>query len=176
MFAENELQGRDLQGTSKVGTTYAPRLMPSSGLTRPSSFRAPPKTSKRLADAGVAAPPKPSDSGKKCFHVPAVASSVASTGRKIGIQCHCCLGFGHVQKDCPSQRAYIATDDGYISTSDMEDDAAEDATAKDGNVLGSKDTVAFRSIIVHRVLSTQLQQLVKLQRHNLFQTFFVINN
>jgi hypothetical protein len=38
----------------------------------------------------------------------------------------------------------------------MKDDAAEDATAEDGNVLGSKDMAAFRSIIVHRVLSTQL--------------------
>jgi hypothetical protein len=87
-----------------------------------------------------------------------------------------CLGFGHVQKDCPSQRAYMATGDGYISTSDMEDDAAEDATVKDGDVLGSEDTAAFRGIIVHRVLSTQVQQLEKLQRHNLLQTFFVINN
>jgi hypothetical protein len=70
----------------------------------------------------------------------------------------------------------MATDDGYISTFDMEDDATEDATAEDGDVLGSKDTAAFRSIIMHRVLSTQLQQPEKLQHHNLFQTFFVINN
>jgi hypothetical protein len=70
----------------------------------------------------------------------------------------------------------MAIDDGYISTSDMEDDAAEDAIAEDSYVLGSKDTVAFRSIIVHQVLSTQLQQPEKLQRHNLFQTFFIINN
>jgi hypothetical protein len=70
----------------------------------------------------------------------------------------------------------MATGDGYISTSDMEDDAAEDATVKDGDVLGSEDTAAFRGIIVHRVLSTQVQQLEKLQRHNLLQTFFVINN
>jgi hypothetical protein len=58
----------------------------------------------------------------------------------------------------------------------MEGDAAENATAEDGNVLGSEDTMAFRSIIVHRVLSTQLQQPEKLQCHNLFQTFFIINN
>jgi hypothetical protein len=70
----------------------------------------------------------------------------------------------------------MATDDGYISTSDMEDDVAEDATAEVDDVLGREDTAAFRSIIVHRVLSMQLQQLEKLQRHNLFQTFFVINN
>jgi hypothetical protein len=67
MFAEKELQGRALQGTSKVGTTYAPRSTPSSGLTRPCSFRVHPPTSKRPVDAGVAAPPKPSDSSKKSF-------------------------------------------------------------------------------------------------------------
>jgi hypothetical protein len=48
----------------------------------------------------------------------------------------------------------MATNDGYISTSDMEDDAVEDATAEDGDVLGSEDTAAFRNIIMHRVLST----------------------
>jgi hypothetical protein len=101
---------------------------------------------------------------------------MASIGRTTGLQCHRCLGFGHVWKDCPSQRAYMATDDGYISTSDMEDDTAEDATAEDGDVLGSEDMAAFRSIIMHRVLSMQLQQPEKLQCHNLFQTFFIINN
>jgi hypothetical protein len=70
----------------------------------------------------------------------------------------------------------MATDDGYISTSDMEDDAAEDVAVEDGDVLVSEDTAAFRSIIMHRVLSMQLQQPEKLQHHNLFQTFFVINN
>jgi hypothetical protein len=87
MFVEKELQGRALQGTSKVGTTYAPRSTPSSGLTKSSFFRAPPPTSKRPADAGVAAPPKPSDLGKKSFQVPTGASSMASTGRTIGLQC-----------------------------------------------------------------------------------------
>jgi hypothetical protein len=149
MFEEKELQGRALQGTSKVGTTYAPRLTPSSGLTRPSSFWAPPPMSKQLADARVATPPKPSDLGKKSFQVSASASSVASTGRTTRIQFHRCLGFGHVRKDCPHQQAYMATDDGYISTSDMEDDTADDATAEDGDVLGSEDMMAFRSIIMH---------------------------
>ena len=37
MLAEKELQGRDLQSRSKVGTS-TPRLAPSSGLTKPSSF------------------------------------------------------------------------------------------------------------------------------------------
>ena len=77
-----------------------------------------------------------------------------------------------MQKDCPSQRAYIAIEDGYISTSDIEDEEEVEG----GDVLGSEDTMAFRSIIVKRVLSAQAHQLEKLQRHNLFQIFFVINN
>jgi hypothetical protein len=105
--------------------------------------------SKRPADAGVAAPPKPLDSGKKSFQDSAGASSVASTGCTTGIQCHRYLGFGHVRKDCPSQRAYMATDDGCVSTSDMEDDATEDATTEDSDVLGSENTAAFWSFIVH---------------------------
>jgi hypothetical protein len=80
-----------------------------------------------------------------------------------------------VQKDCPSQRAYVVTgDSGYISTSDIEDDAAADNT--EGHVLGGEDTSGYMNIIVQRVLSTQIQPSEKLQRHNLFQIFFIIKN
>jgi hypothetical protein len=51
-----------------------------------------------------------------------------------------------LHKDCPSQWAYIAIEDGY-STSDIEDD--EEAKVEEGgDVLGSEDTTTFRSIIV----------------------------
>ncbi|XP_039855261.1 uncharacterized protein LOC120713344 [Panicum virgatum] len=179
---EKELQGRDLQSRSKAA--YTPRSAPSSGLTKPASFRSPPPTSnKRPAALEAATTPKPSpartsDSGKKLLQEPAKSSSsVASTGGTT-VQCHRCHGFGHVRKDCPIQRAYIATEDSYISASDIEDDEEEEAeeAAEAGHVLGSENTAAFRSIIVKRVLSVQAQQLEKLQRHNLFQIFFVINN
>ena len=62
-----------------------------------------------------------------------------------------------MQKDYPSQRACIATEDGYISTSDIEDEEDEDKDEEGGKVLGDEDTVAYRSIIVQRVLSTQVQ-------------------
>lgn len=81
-----------------------------------------------------------------------------------------------MQKDCPSQRAYIATEDGYISTSDSEDDEAAEVDEESGVVFGCEDTTAFRSIIVQRVLNVQAQQPEKFQCHNLFQIFFVINN
>jgi hypothetical protein len=76
-------------------------------------------------------------------------------GRTSNIQCHRCHGLGHVQKDCPSQRAYVTTGDGsYISTSDIEDDqddAAIDNT--EGHVLGGEDTLGYMNIIVQHVLA-----------------------
>ena len=53
-----------------------------------------------------------------------------------------------MQKDCPSQRAYIATEDGYINTSNIEDEEDQGIDEEDGKVLGDEDTVAYRSIIV----------------------------
>ena len=73
-----------------------------------------------------------------------------------------------MRKDCSSQRAYIAIEDGYISTSDIEDEEDQDTDEEDGEVLGDEATVAYRSIIVQWVLSSQVQQPKKLQRHNLF--------
>ena len=73
-----------------------------------------------------------------------------------------------MQKDCPSQQAYIAIEDGYISTSNIEDEEDQDADEEDGEVLGDEAMASYRSIIVQRVLSSQVQQPEKLQRHNLF--------
>nr|XP_025877468.1 uncharacterized protein LOC112936994 [Oryza sativa Japonica Group] len=84
---------------------------------------------------------------------------------------------GKSKKDCPSQRAYVATEDGYITTSDVEEEEGEEEVDdEDGEVFGRDDTTDYRTIIVQRVLSTQVQQHDRLQRHNLFQIFFVINN
>nr|AAX96623.1 retrotransposon protein, putative, Ty3-gypsy sub-class [Oryza sativa Japonica Group]ABA92971.1 retrotransposon protein, putative, Ty3-gypsy subclass [Oryza sativa Japonica Group] len=67
------------------------------------------------------------------------------------------------EKDCPSQRAYVATEDGYITTSDVkEEEEEEEVEDEDGEVFGHDDTSDYRTIIVQRVLSTQI--------------FFVINN
>ena len=124
MLAEKELQGREQQGKGKSTTSYTPCTTTSTGLNKSATFRMPPPpASKRPAASGVAAAPTwSSNSGKNSAQVPTKSSSsVASTGRTSGIQCHRCHGIDHVQKDCPSQRAYIAKEDGYIITSDIED-------------------------------------------------------
>jgi len=80
--------------------------------------------------------------------------------------------------DCPSQWTYIATDDGYISASDAEDDDdgdSSEAAIDDDAMFGGAATANLRSIIVQRVLCTQ-PELSQQQRHNLFQTFFAIQN
>ena len=94
---------------------------------------------------------------------------------------------GHVMKDCPCQRAYIATDDGgYVSASDVEDEvalvtnlAAQDDETTDemgDEVLGTAATANYRTIIVQRVLSAQIKHEERLQRHNLFQMFLIVHD
>ena len=67
-----------------------------------------------------------------------------------------------MQKDYPSQRAYIAIEDGYISTSNIADEEDQDVDEEDSEVLGDKATTTYRSIIVQRVLSSQVQQPKKI--------------
>ena len=187
MLAEKELQGREKKNRSSARSSYTPRTTPSLGLPKATTFRPPSPAGKRpsaptngVTAAPKAPPQRPADSGKNSLQGPVQsASSVASTGRTSNIQCHRCHGLGHVQKDCPSQRAYVATGDGgYISTSDIEEDDEDDVAADDtvGHVLGGEDTSGYMNVIVQRVLSTQIQPSEKLQRHNLFQIFFVIKN
>ena len=83
-----------------------------------------------------------------------------------------------MKKDCPSQQTYIATEDDYISASDAEDDDdgdSSEAAIDDDAMFGGAATANLRSIIVQCVLSTQ-PKLSQQQRHNLFQTFFAIQN
>jgi hypothetical protein len=100
-------------------------------------------------------------------------------GCTSSIQCHRCDGIGHVKKDCPSQRAYVATEHGgYISTFDVEEEDDDDVATDDAedHVLGGGDTSGYMNIIVQHVLSTQIQQLERLQRHHLFKIFLIIKN
>jgi hypothetical protein len=90
-----------------------------------------------------------------------VVSTGTSSSRSTNIVCHRCKGMGDVMKDCPSRRAFIATNDGgYVNASDVEDDLAlaanyvadleSEAEATDPIIA----TVGYKSILVQRVLST----------------------
>ena len=180
MLAEKELQGCDKQGKYRTSNTYMPCT---GGLSKASTYRAPLPSSKQQASSRGAKAPKPttqpSGSGKNSvFQEPTKsASSIASTRCTSTIQCRHYQGYGRIQKDCPSQRAYIATEDGYISTFDVEgDDEDEPVVQESDEVVGSDDTMTYMSIILQRALSRKVQQPEKLQSHNLFHIFFVINN
>ena len=53
-----------------------------------------------------------------------------------------------MQKDCPSQWANIATEDGYISTSDIEDEEEKENVDGEEEILGGEDTMTYMSAIV----------------------------
>ena len=68
-------------------------------------------------------------------------------------------------KDCPSRRGFIATDDGYVNASDVEDDLALAANIATDSTEGNKDmetiaidsvaaSVGYHSLFVKHVLSS----------------------
>lgn len=145
LLAEKELQGHQQAARNTFGTSLTPRS--TSGQAKTAPFSARTRT------------PTPSSSP----HVPEVSkssSSATSTGCAKPIVCHRCHGMGHVMKDCPSQQAYIVTDDGgYVSASEVEDEIAlatnlaaptnDEATGEmEDEVLGSAATANYRTIIV----------------------------
>jgi hypothetical protein len=89
----------------------------------------------------------------------------------------------HLQRDCPSKKSYIATDDrGYVSSSDVEDDLAlqtndaGDLDDDDADVFGSEHMEEYniKTYVVQQVSNAQVVTSEKLQCHNLFQIFFVV--
>jgi hypothetical protein len=92
-------------------------------------------------------------------------SSTTSTGRTFDIKCHRCHGVGHFQRDCPSKKSYIATDDGgYVCASDVEDDFAlqtnnaGDLDDDDAKVFGSEHMEEYitKTYVMQWVLSAQV--------------------
>jgi hypothetical protein len=110
MLAEKELQGRQL-------TRLKSSFMPHHTSTTPSTSHVPfTSTTPPPAPCASETTPPPAP------HAEAKPSSSSSTGRTSDIKCHRCHGVGHFQRDCPSKKSYIATDDGcYVSASDVED-------------------------------------------------------
>jgi hypothetical protein len=189
MLAEKELQGRQLTKVKSSFTPHHPSMTPSTSrapatahfLMTPSTSRAPSTstTPPPAPRASETIPPAPHAASKP------PSSSTTSTGRTSDIKCHRCHGVGHFQRDCPSKKSYIATDDGgYVSTSDVEDDFAlqtnnaGDLDDDNAEVFGSEHTTEYitKTYVVQWILSAQVDTSEKLQRHNLFQIFFVIKD
>jgi hypothetical protein len=155
-------------GTTRFLMTPSTSHVPSTSTTPPPAPRASEMT-----------PPAP------CVVAKPSSSSTTSTGRTSNIKCHPCHGLGHFQRDCPSKKSYIATDDGgYVGASDVEDDFAfqtnnaGDLDDDDAEVFGSEHIEEYntKTYVVRRVLSAQVDASEKLQCHNLFQVFFIVKD
>jgi hypothetical protein len=189
MLAEKELQGRQPTRVKSsftprhTSTTHSTSRAPTTAhfLTTPSTSCAPSTstTPPPAPRASETTPPAPLAAAKPS------SLSTTSTGRTFDIKCHRCHGVGHFQRDCPSKKSYIATDDGgYVSASDVEDDFplqtnnAGDLDDADAEVFGSEHTEEYntKTYVVQRVLSAQVDTSEKLQYHNLFQIFFVVKD
>jgi hypothetical protein len=189
MLADKELQGRQ---PTRVKSSFMPRhpsMTPSTSrapttahfLMTPLTSRAP-STSTTPPSAPHAlemTPPAP------CAAAKLSSSSTTSIGRTSDIKCHRCHEVGHFQRNCPSKKSYITTDDeGYVSASDVEDDFAlqtnnaGDLDDDDAEVFGIEQTEEdnTKTYVVQRVLSAQVGTSEKLQRHNLFQIFFIVKD
>jgi hypothetical protein len=149
MLAEKELQGRQPTRAKSSFTPHHTSTTPSTSrapatahfLTTPSTSRAPSilMTPPPAPHALEMTPPAPHAAVKPS------SSSIISTGRTSNIKCHHCHRVGHFQRDCPSKKSYIATDDGgYARASDVEDDFAVqtnnagDLDDDDAEVIGSE--------------------------------------
>src|SRR3954463_347013 len=145
----------------------------------PPSRDSPPATTTSKATTRFPAAPPPSS------NAPArSASSMASTGKTKDIQCRKCWGFGHIERQCTTQRVMMVREDGqYDSTSDFDEDTLALISARDGDnsdadeeteVMGAEAADQYKSLITQRVLSVQLSKSEQDQRHNLFQTRGVV--
>lgn len=131
-------------------------------------------------------PSRASEASKIANSAPASgASSMASTGRARETQCHCCKGFGHMQRDCPSKRALLIKDNGeYTSASDIEEEHTllADSVGNDNDSDREEEQISadladkYLSIIAQRVLSAQMKRAEQKRCHNLFQTKFILKD
>ena len=168
--AKREVQGRQPRRST---TPYVTPSTPShpTEVSKFSNVQTP------LVPVKKSSPITPSSSG----------SATPSSSSSSKVVCHRCKGMGHIAKECPSKHAYIATDDGGYASASVEenefalatdlyaDKFADSAEDPDEVIDSVACTADYKSILVQRVLSTQVEPVDKLQRHNLFQMFLIVN-
>jgi hypothetical protein len=168
--AEREVQDRHTSAKTNfsVGRTNSwqrnnGRIAPPS----PSPSRVTPSTSNNSSNPRAATTNSSTRAPSATKSTPPPAESVASSSRARDIQCHRCKGFGHVMGDCPSKPVLVVRDDGeYFSASDFDEDTlallTDDHEGNDDHPedhIGTGDGDHYESLIVQRVLGTQMERV-----------------
>ena len=147
--AEREVQGR----RSKTYTNSFAGRGPTHSSTPSSPAPSTPSTTSRTGTTKPVAPP--------------AKGAASSTGRTRDIQCHRCRGFGHMIRDCPNKRTLLIRDNGeYSSASDSEETShamvATNHAENEEVHVDPIDADRYESLVVQRVLSTQVAQAEKI--------------
>jgi hypothetical protein len=105
--------------------------------------------------------------------------AIPPTGRTRDITCFRCSGRGHMALDCPNTRTLIIRDDGeYSFASDSEDNhhtlLATNFAAQTDVHVNPDDADRYETLVVQRVLSTQVASPETNQCHTLFHTKGVV--
>jgi hypothetical protein len=168
--AERDVQGRHTSAKTNFSTERTNSWQRNNGYIAapfPSPSRVALSTSNNSSKPRVAATNSATRAPSETRSTPPPAESAASSSRARDIQCHRCKGFGHVMCDCPSKHVLVRRDDGeYSSASDFDEDTlallADDHEGNDDHPeehIGTGDADHYESIIVQRVLSTQMERV-----------------
>ena len=147
--AEHEVQGQ----RSKIYTNSLAGRGSTHSSTPSSPAPSTPSTTSRTGTTKPVAPP--------------AKGAASSTGRTRDIQCHRCRGFGHMIRDCPNKRTLLIRDNGeYSSASDSEETShamiATNHAENEEVHVDPIDADRYESLVVQRVLSTQVAQAKKI--------------
>ena len=105
-----------------------------------------------------------------------VSKAASSTASTANIQCFTCGGRGHMRRDCPNKKKVLLTDEGYISTSDDEQEAvpADVSEEQETDVYPGDIAPNSMNLMVQRVAADRIEG--QGQRWSIFQTQCKVQN